>query len=290
MNEKVNKFIIKNSVKILETDNDKYILKEKEKDLSSLFDYLNSRNFTSFPKIISSERNNYVYEYIDSVEEPNEQKVIDMINLIAELHTKTTYYKDVGKDKYDEIYEQVTENIYYIEGYYNDLITEIESEIYPSPSHYLISREYSKINAAINFCKLEIEKWKELTQEKTKQRVCVVHNNLDISHYLKNNNEYLISWDKYIVDTPVLDLYNFYNNTNVDNFEELLSIYESKYKLNEDERRLLFIMLSIPKKFVYEIDEFTNTSKVNEFISYLHRMNDLITPYYSIDSEDKQEN
>ena len=46
------------------------------------------------------------------------------------------------------------------------------------------------------------------------ERVCVVHNNLKDEHLLKNDKNYLISWDKYLIDTPVLDLYRFFQNEN----------------------------------------------------------------------------
>lgn len=289
MNDRVNRLTIKSSAKIIETPNNKYVIKKNRRDLNRLFDYLKSRNFYSYPKILEDNRNEYKIEYIDDVDTPKEQKMEDIINLMSELHTKTAYYKEVGQDKYMSIYEELKENILYIEGYYNDLITGIESEVYMSPSHYLIARNYSKINSAINFCKKELEKWYSLVENKTKQRVCIVHNNLQLSHVLRNNDTYLISWDKYIVDTPILDLYKFYMNEELENnFNDLFKKYESKFKLLEDEKKLLFIILSIPKKFEYVNNEYINTNNVREFIDYLYRTNNLITPYYSINSEDEK--
>lgn len=287
MNEQIYKYRIKNNVRIITTEEDNYILKNKEKDLEELFSYLKSRNFLNYPKIINKKQNKYVYEYIENINMPYEQKTNDIIKLMSSLHSKTTFFKSVRKDKYDEIYELLKEKISYIDSYYIDLITEIEKEIYPSPSHYLISRNYSKIYSAINFCKQELEKWYEITQDFNKQRVSVVHNNITPEHYIKNDKGYFISWDNYIIDTPVLDLYKFFNNIELNNFTLLLDMYEEDYKLNEDERKLLFILLSIPKKFIFEIDEFANTSKVKEFVDYLFKTNDLITPYYSIDSKDE---
>ena len=128
-----------------------------------------------------------------------------------------------------------------------------------------------------------------LVKDNTKERVCVVHNNLKDEHFLKNDKNYLISWDKYLIDTPVLDLYRFFQNEkNADNFDELLALYEKKYKLKEEERKLLFIILSIPPKFIFEKDEITNTFNVRLFIDYLYKTSNLIAPYYLVDSEDKQ--
>ncbi len=289
MKNNIRRLSYKNSVKIIEDEESKYVLKKSNRNLEELFMYLRSRNFTSFPDILKNDRGSYEFPYIDSVIEPKEQKLVDIINTMAELHTKTSFYKEVGHDKFSEIYENLKENILYIEGYYNDLITLIENEVYMSPSNYLIARNFSKINSAIIFCKKELESWYKLVKDNTKERVCVVHNNLKDEHLLKNDKNYLISWDKYLIDTPVLDLYRFFQNEkNADNFDELLALYEKKYKLKEEERKLLFIILSIPPKFIFEKDEITNTFNVRLFIDYLYKTSNLIAPYYLVDSEDKQ--
>ena len=289
MKNNIRRLSYKNSVKIIDAEESKYVLKKSNRNLEELFMYLRSRNFTSFPDILKNDRGNYEFPYIDSVIEPKEQKLVDIINTMAELHTKTSFYKEVGHDKFSEIYENLKENILYIEGYYNDLITLIENEVYMSPSNYLIARNFSKINSAIIFCKKELESWYKLVKDNTKERVCVVHNNLKDEHLLKNDKNYLISWDKYLIDTPVLDLYRFFQNEkNADNFDELLALYEKKYKLKEEERKLLFIILSIPPKFIFEKDEITNTFNVRLFIDYLYKTSNLIAPYYLVDSEDKQ--
>lgn len=277
-----------NNTKIIEEPDKKHIYKSSDKDIENLFSYLKSRSFNSFPKVISKDRNIYEYSYIEDISTPKEQKMLDIINLISELHTKTSYYKEVGHDRYLEIYEMLKENILYIEGYYNDLITLIEKEVYPSPSHYLIARNYSKINSAINFCKKELDSWYELVKDNTKQRVCVVHNNLKTEHLLKNDKDYLISWDNYLIDTPIMDLYKLYKNEKLaSNFDDLLINYEKKFKLKDDERKLFFIMLSIPEKFKLDLSEFVNTNNVRTFIDYLYKTNKLITPYYSINSKDE---
>lgn len=289
MKNNIRRLSYKNSVKIIEDEESKYVLKKSDRNLEELFMYLRSRNFTSFPDILKNDRGSYEFPYIDSVIEPKEQKLVDIINTMAELHTKTSFYKEVGHDKFSEMYENLKENILYIEGYYNDLITLIENEVYMSPSNYLIARNFSKINSAIIFCKKELESWYKLVKDNTKERVCVVHNNLKDEHFLKNDKNYLISWDKYLIDTPVLDLYRFFQNEkNADNFDELLALYEKKYKLKEEERKLLFIILSIPPKFIFEKDEITNTFNVRLFIDYLYKTSNLIAPYYLVDSEDKQ--
>ena len=49
--------------------------------------------------------NNYfeIIEYIEEVDMPLEQKILDMIDLVAMLHSKTTFYKETSLDEYKEI-------------------------------------------------------------------------------------------------------------------------------------------------------------------------------------------
>lgn len=283
----IKKYEIKGKVKIL--TNDKiHIYKKSNKDIKKLEDYLYSRNFTSIPKIIDETIEGYEYEFIVDTDTPKEQKLNDLVKKLSELHLKTSYFKEVGEDKYLEIFEKINENILYIEGYYNDIITNIEKKIYYLPSEQLIARNYCKIIGAINYCKNELLNWKQIVDNYTKQRVCVVHNNLKTEHLLKGEKDYIISWDNSIIDTPIMDLYKLFKNENlINNFIELLELYENKFKLKEDEKKLLFILLSIPKKFDFSTSEFENTKNVRVFIDYLYKMNNLITSYNSKDSKDE---
>ena len=45
-----------------------------------------------------------------------------------------------------------------------------------------------------------------MVKDKRKVRYVVVHNNLDLDHFLKGKNNYLISWDKSKIDLPIYDL------------------------------------------------------------------------------------
>ena len=87
------KITISGKSHILTTNEGKYVVKEKNKDIKSLYNYLNNRNFNKYPQIIDEYDNNYVYEYLDDVEVPINQKMIDEAKTLAELHYKTSYFK-----------------------------------------------------------------------------------------------------------------------------------------------------------------------------------------------------
>jgi hypothetical protein len=160
----------------------------------------------------------------------------------------------------------------YIYNYYSDIIATIEERIYMSPSEYLIARNITKIFDSIAFSRREIDSWYELVKNKQKKRVVTTHNNLDLDHILHNDNLYLISWDKARQDMPLYDFLDFYNRYALEfDFDELLKIYESKYPLLEDERSLLFIMMSLPKKLDYHQLEMDSCKEARKMLDYVYK-------------------
>ncbi|MDD3896086.1 MAG: hypothetical protein PHP49_03570 [Bacilli bacterium] len=279
---KPNKITITGKSKILCTENGKCVIKEKNKDVKSLYNYLNTRQFNNYPEIIDEVDNKYVYEYLDSVNIPNNQKASDMADLLALLHNKTAYFKPITADYIKNIYEEIQNNIRYLKEYYEKLFKKIASEVIMSPSNYLLIRNSSKLFANLKYIEDELDNWFKLMTDKTKERVVYCHNNLTIDHYIKNKNDYLISWDNYSIDTPILDLINLYTNDyNKYEFSNFLENYNQKFPLSKEELKLFFIMISLPKEVNYSIYEFDNTRKVNEMLTYVYKTEMLIKPYYA---------
>ena len=275
-------------VTIIDTDKGSYVLKPKLRDDNSkIYKYLNSRSFDYYPKIYSDEEDDYVLsEYVDEIEEPREQKIEDLIHIVSLLHNKTTHYVESSIDDYKKIYEDILNNIEYLTEYYSDIMDVIESHIFMSPSEYLFARNCSKIFGALNFCKDNIDKWFELVKNKKKQRFVVLHNNLDLSHFIKNKESYLINWDKSQIDIPIFDLYKLYKRHALDfNFESLLKTYEKNYPLLEEERNLFFILISLPEKIEFSGDELSLCVKISRIIDYMYKTEILLSPYYSKDGK-----
>lgn len=280
----------KGKTTIIETTEGKFIVKEKsDNNIKELQNYLISRNFDNFPKIIDESRSELnIYEYVDEIHTPNEQKMLDLVDVVSNLHNKTTYFKETSEDKYKSIYEDIDNNINYLNNYYESLFSLINKETYMSPSHYILMRNYSEIMAALSFSKRELDLWLELVTDSKKQRVSVIHNNLKVEHLIKGSKDYLISWENSRVDTPILDLINLYDNEYMDyDFEEVFNRYLRKYELNQDEKKLLFIILSIPKKVELSNNEFINTKNCSNVMDYIFKTESLIRPYYSEKKEEE---
>lgn len=278
------KVSVKGNTKIFNCTSGNYVIKNKKnKDIKELYKYLNSRSFKYYPKLIEDNRDEVnVFEYVEDNSIDNEQKLIDLINLISLLHSKTSYYKEITNDKIKEIYEELLGRVEYLEEYLNKIIYEIEDNVFVSPSGNLILINSSKIFSSLTFLKNEIEEWYKISIDTNKMRVSIVHNNLELDHYIKNENEYLISWDNYIIDSPILDIAKLYKNVYLTmDFSNPLKVYMEKFPLNENEKKLLFIMLVMPDEINLTNNELKNISIVRKYLDYIYKTENLIRPYYS---------
>lgn len=269
-------------VTIVEDKIRRFIVKENKIN-DEIFSYLKTRNFDYYPKIINNISDEFqIQEYIEDTNYPKEQKIIDLINLTSLLHNKTTHYKEVDFEDYKKLYEDISNNIEYLKSYYFDIVTTIETHVFMSPYEYLLARNISKVTSALNFCEVEVEKWYKLVENKTKERQVVLHNNLDLSHFIKNDKSYLISWEKSKIGNPIFDLYVLYKRHALDfDFESIFSTYEQNYPLKEDEKRLLYILISLPDKIEFDDNDYNLTIKISNMIDILYKTDKLISPYYS---------
>lgn len=280
----------KKGVTILDSTSGTFVIKEKENNhVAQVYEYLSSRNFDYFPPLTNYERDDVnVFEYIEDTPMPKEQKAIDMIDLIALLHNKTTYFKEVTVDKYKEIYENLKENILYTENYYNIQYEKLIEEVYPSPSHYLLMRNIYKIMAALDFCNKKLDEWFNLVAEESKTRVAFIHNNLEVDHFIKNTKEYLISWERSKIDSPILDLIGFYQKEYMNlNFEPILDRYFHAYPLSYPEQELFFIVISIPPLMNLEGKELDITKEIRKKLDYMFKTENLVNKFLPEVNEDK---
>ena len=269
-NLKPKKYFKQGSVYIVELEDSKLVLKKNNTDI---YKYLKERNFDYYPntEIIDG------YELMEYVEDDNltdDTKINKIISLMSLLHSKTTYYKSTNDMEYKEIYETINATIKNRIDYYNRLMDVIESEVYMSPSHYFLARNITNIFNALDYCRYQLEQWYDQVKDLKKIRKSVIHNNLDLSHYLNNK---LISWNKSKFDLPIFDIEHLYR-TSYDYFvwDELLNDYLSQNMLHDEEVKLLYIILSIPEEIKFNNSEYQNTIIVNNLINYISKTSELV--------------
>ena len=281
------KYTIKGNAHILNSTSGDIVIKEKKKDPKELYDYLYSRNFSNMPPIVDDNREGVViYSYVPDTSMPKEQKASDLIKVLANLHQKTTYYKEVSTDEYKKIYEKIKEQIDYLRYYYDTTFDEFFKEVYPSPSHYFLLTNISKILAAFDFAEHELESWYEKVVDLKKYRVCQIHNKVSLEHFHKSDKEYLISWEDSRRDSPVLDLIKFYQDEYFDlPFQTLLATYQKINPLSDEEKQLFFIVISIPFKVDFKGSEVKVYQNIREVLDYVYKTEELIRPYYAVEKE-----
>ena len=276
----VRKITLINDVRIVDTGSERLVIKKREKELDGLFRYLRSRSFDYFPEIIYSTDNYDVYRYINDSNLEREEKILDIVKLMTMLHSKTTFYKDIDDDTYKELYESVIDRINYLYNYYNDVVDIIEGYDYMSPSNYLFVRNVSKLFASLDYARYQINNWYNIIEDKKRVRVVNIHNNLRVEHYLLEDKPYLISWGNSKRDIPIYDLINLYKNYYSEmDFCDLFRVYEGSYPLLEEEKCLLFCLVSIPEKLDFNLSEFEMCKKISRFYEYMNATDRLINDY-----------
>lgn len=271
---------------IINTNKGTFVIKKKS-NLRKIYDYLDTRSFNYYPRVLDRDYDEYeITEYIPEVEMPDEQKMMDLIKLVSLLHNKTTYYKEVSEDFYKKIYEDIKNNIEHLNSYYNDLITTVESQIYMSPSEYLLARNISELFNCLNYTESKLEEWYESVKESNKVRFVVLHNNLDLSHFIRSDKPYLVNWDKSRIDMPLFDIYKLYKRVNNRfDFEPYLREYEYNYPLKKEERLLLFILIALPDKIELKNNVYDMCDSVNTLYESIFRTENLILKYTEKEKE-----
>jgi hypothetical protein len=286
------RYTIKGKATIINTTSGDYVIKNKNDNVKELFNYLDSRNFNNYPKIIDENRNDLMlYEYVPDTDMPNEQRGLDLIKLVSNLHHKTTYFKEVSQDTYQTVYDNVKSNIDYLKEYYFNLYNKGLKNTFHSPSEQVLMYNFYGLRNALQYCEKTLDDWFSKIKKNDSERVSVVHNNLKLEHFIKSNNDYLISWDDFKIDTPVLDLAKFYQNNYLDlDFKTIFETYFNNYPLTDEEKELLYILITLPHKVDFKGHEFDNTKEMSREMDYIFKTAKLVRPDDTQDEEKQETN
>lgn len=274
---------------IIETKDKKYVLKEKIND-PSIYEYLSVRSFNNYPVILF--KNDYydITDYIEEEKIPEDQKLEELMKIVATLHSKTTYYEVKDLAYFKEIYETLNNNIEYLNSYYFDIITLIDTKEFMSPSEYLFARNYTMISSSLNLAHDMLNNWYKKVENLTSTRMVVLHNNLNLEHFIYNKSKTLISWRKSKFGCPIFDLLAIFNEYgNKYNFLDKLKMYELIYPLKDEEKELLFIFMIIPPKIEFKESEYDLCLYLTKKVELLYKANKIVLPYKFKNSKENNE-
>lgn len=264
----------------------KYMQKIKKSNKEDLFDYLNNKGFKNFLPYEMLKDNYELYRYIEEKIIPKEDKAIELMNVLSSLHNATTTYQKVNINDVKELFETTKEKITYLRNYYLDLQDYIETKEFFSPAEQVLMNNISNVYKALNYSEYKLTKWYELKEKQTMERIVQLHNNISLEHFLKENDSYLINWDKSKKDYVIYDFINFYKNE-FQNLEmhSLFSLYQKNYQYTEDERLLFESLLSIPDKITFTKTNYINTINARRIIDYI----EMTSIFLSEDNKKDQE-
>ena len=284
---KADKITKVNDLVIISTPLGQYVFKEAN---IKTYNYLLSRGFDYFPKIVDYNDTTIMFEFIEDIDCKFEQRVQDYIKLLSLLHFKTSFYKKTNIDEYKTIYEEVHNKIIDISNYYNSIINNIESKEYMSPCEFLIARNITNIFMLINYAFKELDEWFELVKNNTKKRVVTLYNNVDMNNIIEGiESSYLTSFNNISEGFPIYDLLNFFNKygSKVD-YSSLINKYQKILKLNPEEIKLLLILISIPEKIILNNTIFS-MGKIKSQINKIYLIIDLLNSKKEKDTSTHQE-
>lgn len=270
-----NKIEIINNIQIINEDNKKYIKKKTKTSTNKLFEYLKNKQFNYYP--VPTEINNQyeIYPYIEETE--IKEKKVKLIEIIGELHNKTTTYEEISEELINEIYQAINNEQTSLRTYYLDLQDYLETKEFPSPEAQLLLNNISNIYKAINFSEYKLSLWYEIIKSKDKIRKVQIHNNLSVANLIFNDKPYLINWDSSKRDIPIYDFINFYKNE-FNNLEMnvLFEEYQEIFEYTEDEQLLFESIISIPPKITFKKTHLINTIEARKEINYIEKTNEFL--------------
>ncbi len=282
------RILYKNNLKLVEVDNQKYILKKTNQNEHDVYNYLRSKDYHNFLPPVEKTSTYDLYQYINT-ELPTQDKAIELIYLMSMLHIKTTTFQEITLDKVKEQYEETIQKITYLRDYYLDQQDYIETKVFMSPAEQLLMRNISKIYKALNYAEYKINSWYELKSKQKTERIVQLHNNLTTKNILKSQNSYLINWEKSKKGLVVYDFLNFYHNHYFEmEMTSLFREYQAKYKYTADETLLFQSLISLPPKLTFEKTNYINTLNARKVIDYVEITNVFLSEYYKEDKESNE--
>ena len=275
-NFKIKSLKVIGNVTIIESDKGNFVYKEKNN--YDIYDYLTTRGFSFFPKVINDKNSKYeLTEYINEKNISKEQRLNDLIHIIGYLHHKTSFNKEIDIDELKTMYENMQDEANYLMNYYHDLNNYIDNNVFMSPSEYLLVSNIDLFYYLLRFVKVESTNWYNEINNNKGIRYSMIHGNLKLSHVLEGNNIYLISWNNAHIDNPNKDLISLYkDNYELINLDDLLREYEKENKLTRYEKLFLLLNLSIPKRIEFTKNTYLDCFNISKYIVYLKKIASII--------------
>ncbi len=195
---------------------------------------------------------------------PNDEKgdQSKLFRELARLHSLSAQEVKVNSEDRKVHYEKSIEELEREEEFINELMDECDKKIYMSPFELLFCSYYHTIKHALSFSKRKLTEWYEITKEKDKARIVIVHGKLSNDHFLfdEKGYGYFSNFEKSTIGSPTHDLLPFTVKTlrgypkQSEELVEWLYTYFKFFPFKEEEMGLFHSYLAQPS-FIIKTSE-----------------------------------
>ncbi len=265
LNIKPYKYKYINKALIIYSDNI-YVLK-KNSYKNRIYKYLDSTDFKNYIKPIKENENFYLYNFLNDNSIDDNDKSLNLINELSNLHSNTISFKELNLDRLKEIKETYENKIDYLYKYYNNLEDSYNKDSLYSPSTYLFLRNVSKIYYNLDFSKNLIKIFYDKASKNNKYKECLILGKVRLDNFINNK---FTNFDHSLIKSPLYDLIDFYKEYyDKVSFNELYKVYKENLKLNRLEELFFMLSISVPYKITFKGDNYVDTLIVHKLINYI---------------------
>lgn len=225
-NKCIKKEALTEYVTLLSFSNNKYIVKEVSNKSKEIYDYMASQKVENvlYPKkrFLDNKKMYFLFDYIQSLEYPNEKKILNLIESLDELHKKTSFEiksEDINFKYFLRIYKRLDRYFQTLEM----LVRECEIKEKKSDFEWVI---LSKYNIFLDAKKVMYQLQRTIHKYVDNKGVCIYslnHGNPNLNHFMQDK---LLSFENGYIGIFVSDfakLYTSIDDINGEWFKELES-------------------------------------------------------------------
>lgn len=259
------------SVTLLYFSDQKVVLKRVNMKVKNIYNFIASQNVKNvvYPiKQFIFEKNIYfIYTYINNFEYPIEKKIIDLINNLGELQSKTSFTVKLNDNNFKFFY-RIYKNLDRIFQTLEMLIRESELKEQKTDYDWII---LSKYHVFIKCKKIMYEVQKKIHKYVSNHASCIYclnHGNLNLNHFIGGK---MLSFDNGYIGIFVSDYAKLY--LSLDEFDgEWFKIIEEKIKSYNNDFYLLYFKFLV--LYIYMINiRFTSFDETIVLTTYLQIVN-----------------
>ncbi|HLS10164.1 hypothetical protein [Lentibacillus sp.] len=204
----------------------------------------------------------YLTPWITDRNPGHERCISDAYEAIGRVHAKTK--QSISMDtaavmqKFNDYQQHCVER-------HEALLTYVElfeRNRFMSPFELQVCTHYHVLVNVLAELDDHVEQLKVMLEHERKWHYSLLHGNLNLSHFLHQNNTYIINWERAAYDNAVVDLSIFlkrqvqYHDQQTSQLAELFPAYQEQNPLTEMEQHLLTVYLLDPSDYITLIDDY----------------------------------